>query len=463
MIGGVGFDSRKIKTGDLFVAVPGMHVDGHDFIDTAIQKGAIAVVCQALPETLSEDVTYVQVTDSAHALGWVAAAFYGYPSRDLKLVGITGTNGKTTIVTLLHRLFMQLGYKTGLLSTIVNKINDREIPSTHTTPDALSIQQLLAEMVEAGCSYAFMEVSSHALVQQRTAGIDFAGAVFTNITHDHLDYHKTFKEYIHAKKLLFDALNQHAFALINADDRNADVMIQNTKAQPHTFALKSPADFKGKLLENEVEGLKMRIGNQELYSLLVGSFNASNLLAIYGTAVLLEQDIQDVLPVISSLRGAEGRFDVVRSSAGITGIIDYAHTPDALKNVLETIQDVRTGQEQVITVVGTGGDRDKEKRPVMAAIAARFSDRVILTSDNPRTEDPEQILEDMQQGLDVMQRRKTLVISNRKEAIKTAISLAGKGDIVLVAGKGHEKYQEINGVKHPFDDKQIVKEMLEQH
>ncbi|MBN2616555.1 MAG: UDP-N-acetylmuramoyl-L-alanyl-D-glutamate--2,6-diaminopimelate ligase [Bacteroidales bacterium] len=461
-IEGVAFDSREVKAGDLFVAVRGLHVDGHRFIDMAVQQGAVAVVCEILPEQPSEKITWIQVEDSARALGLLAAAFYGYPSKQLKLVGITGTNGKTTIATLLHRLFMQLGYKTGLLSTIVYKIGDQEFPSTHTTPDALSIQRLLNEMVEAGCEYAFMEVSSHALVQKRTAGIEFAGAVFTNITRDHLDYHKTFKEYIDAKKLLFDHLPKNAFALVNTDDKNGQIMVQNTRAKQFSFALQTPADFKGKLLENELEGLKMRIGNQDLYSLLVGSFNASNLLAIYGTAILLGQREDEVLAAISALHGAEGRFDVLRSNAGITGIVDYAHTPDALKNVLETIQDLRTKQEQVITVVGAGGDRDKGKRPVMAAIATDFSDKVILTSDNPRSEDPEQILADMEAGLDPVQKRKALIISNRKEAIKTAVSLARKGDVVLIAGKGHEKYQEINGVKYPFDDKQILKELLEQ-
>lgn len=461
-IDGIAFDSREVNANYLFVAIGGLHVDGHDFIEMAVGKGSVAVVCEKIPESASEQVTWILVENSARALGLVASAFYNYPSKQLKLVGITGTNGKTTIATLLYKLFMQLGYKAGLLSTIVNKINEKEIPSTHTTPDALSIQKLLSEMVDAGCEYAFMEVSSHALVQERTAGIEFAGAVFTNITRDHLDYHKTFQEYIRAKKLLFDQLPEAAFALVNADDKNANVMLQNTKANQYRFALRTPAYFKGMLLENELEGLKMRLGNQELYSLLVGSFNASNLLAIYGTAILLGQNEEVVLSAISALHGAEGRFDVIRSNAGITGIVDYAHTPDALKNVLETIQDVRTGQEQVITVVGAGGDRDKGKRPLMAAVSATYSNRVILTSDNPRSEDPEQILKDMEAGLDPVQKRKTLVISNRKEAIKTAVSLAQKGDVILVAGKGHEKYQEIKGVKYPFDDKQILKELLEQ-
>ncbi|MBN2639563.1 MAG: UDP-N-acetylmuramoyl-L-alanyl-D-glutamate--2,6-diaminopimelate ligase [Bacteroidales bacterium] len=461
-IDGIAFDSREVNANYLFVAIGGLHVDGHDFIEMAVGKGSVAVVCEKIPESASEQVTWILVENSARALGLVASAFYNYPSKQLKLVGITGTNGKTTIATLLYKLFMQLGYKAGLLSTIVNKINEKEIPSTHTTPDALSIQKLLSEMVDAGCEYAFMEVSSHALVQERTAGIEFAGAVFTNITRDHLDYHKTFQEYIRAKKLLFDQLPEAAFAFVNADDKNANVMLQNTKANQYRFALRTPAYFKGMLLENELEGLKMRLGNQELYSLLVGSFNASNLLAIYGTAILLGQNEEVVLSAISALHGAEGRFDVIRSNAGITGIVDYAHTPDALKNVLETIQDVRTGQEQVITVVGAGGDRDKGKRPLMAAVSATYSNRVILTSDNPRSEDPEQILKDMEAGLDPVQKRKTLVISNRKEAIKTAVSLAQKGDVILVAGKGHEKYQEIKGVKYPFDDKQILKELLEQ-
>lgn len=461
-IEGVAFDSREVGANNLFVAVCGLHVDGHDFIDLAVNKGAVAVICEKIPSNAVENVTWIQVEDSARALGLAAAAFYNYPSKQLKLVGVTGTNGKTTIATLLYGLFMQLGYKAGLLSTIVNKVGNREIHSTHTTPDALSIQKLLAEMVDASCEYVFMEVSSHALVQERTSGIEFSGAVFTNITRDHLDYHKTFKEYIHAKKLLFDQLPKTAFALVNADDKNANVMLQNTKASQYRFALKTPADFKGKLLENEWEGLKMRIGSQELYSLLVGSFNASNLLAIYGTAILLGQNEGQVLSAISALHGAEGRFDVIRSASGISGIVDYAHTPDALTNVLETIQDIRTGQEQVITVVGAGGDRDKGKRPQMAAVAANYSDRVILTSDNPRSEDPEEIIADMEAGLDPVQKRKVLMITNRKEAIKTAVSLAQKGDVVLIAGKGHEKYQEIKGVKYSFDDKQILKELLEQ-
>jgi UDP-N-acetylmuramoyl-L-alanyl-D-glutamate--2,6-diaminopimelate ligase len=392
----------------------------------------------------------------------MAANFYENPSRALKLVGVTGTNGKTTIVTLLHRLFIQLGYKTGLLSTIVNKVQEREIKTERTTPDAITINKVLKEMVDEGCEFAFMEVSSHAVVQERIAGLEFAGAVFTNITHDHLDYHKTFQEYIKAKKKFFDDLPATAFALVNADDRNADVMLQNTKARRFSFGVKTMADFKGRVLENEIEGLKMRIDHEEVYSLLVGGFNASNLLAIYAVAVLLDQEKEEILAVLSTLRGAEGRFEVLRSPEGVTAIVDYAHTPDALKNVLETIKAVRAGDSKLTTVVGAGGDRDKTKRPVMASIAAQYSDRVILTSDNPRTEDPEAILADMISGIDPVQKRYTMVIGNRSEAIKTAVNLSIKGDIILVAGKGHEKYQEIKGVKHPFDDKKILKELFEQ-
>lgn len=458
----VTFDSREVSAEALFVAVSGTRADGHNFIVMAVRNGASAVICQVLPEKIEGNVTYVRVADSSCALGQIASNYYDRPSGKLKLVGVTGTNGKTTIVTLLHRLFMQLGYKAGMLSTIVNKVQDREIQTGHTTPDALSINCVLKEMIDEGCEFAFMEVSSHAIVQERIAGLEFTGAVFTNITHDHLDYHKSFKEYIRAKKKFFDDLPATAFTLVNADDRNSMIMLQNTAAKKYRFGLKTMADFKGRVLENELEGLKILIDNSELYSLLVGEFNASNLLAVYGVAVLLGQEKEQVMSALSTLRGAEGRFDVLRSLGGVMGIVDYAHTPDALKNVLETIKSIRTGNERLITVVGAGGDRDKTKRPVMASIAARYSDRLILTSDNPRSEDPELILVDMMAGIDPVQKKYTIVISNRREAIKTAFNLSEKGDIILIAGKGHEKYQEIKGIRHPFDDKIILKELFEQ-
>ncbi len=460
-VANVVFDSRKVQPGDVFVAVSGTQVDGHRFIDGAVSKGAIAVVCQTLPRNPNAEITWIKVKNSAFALGQMASNFYDRPSEKLKLVGVTGTNGKTTIVTLLHQLFLSLGYGAGMLSTIVNKVNDNEIKTRHTTPDALSINHILSQMVDAGCGYAFMEVSSHAIVQERIAGLQFAGALFTNITHDHLDYHKTFKEYIAAKKKFFDDLPAHAFSLVNADDRNASVMLQNTQAKKYSYALKTMADFHGRLLEDEFSGLQMLLDNKDFYSPMVGAFNASNLLAAYATAVLLQQDKEEVLQALSGLRGAEGRFDVLRSPGGVICIVDYAHTPDALKNVLETIQTISSGKEQVVTVVGAGGDRDKSKRPEMAAIAAALSTRVILTSDNPRSENPESILNDMKAGIDTVHRKDTLVITNRKEAIKTAFMLADKGDIILVAGKGHEKYQEINGVRHPFDDKQVLTELFE--
>jgi len=455
-------DSRTVQKGSLFVAISGAQTDGHKFIGMAVEKGAVAVVCEVMPEQIKKNVVYIRVKDSSWALGKLAANFYGNPSRQLKLVGVTGTNGKTTIVTLLHRLFIQLGYKAGLISTIVIKVQNREIQTERTTPDAITINKVLREMVDEGCEFAFMEVSSHAVVQERIAGLNFTGGVFTNITHDHLDYHKTFKEYIRAKKKFFDDLPANAFAVVNADDKNSGVMLQNTKASKYSFGLKSMADFKGRLLENEIEGLKMRIDDEEFFSLLIGEFNASNLMAIYSVAILLDQNKDEVLAAMSMLHGAEGRFEVLRSPQGVTGIVDYAHTPDALKNVLETIKSIRAGDSKVITVVGAGGDRDKFKRPVMASIAVKYSERVILTLDNPRFEDPDAILADMVAGIDPVQKRYTMVIKDRKEAIKTAFNLAESGDIILVAGKGHEKYQEIKGVKHHFDDKEILKELFEQ-
>lgn len=460
-VANVVFNSRKVQPGDVFVAVSGTQVDGHRFIDSAIRQGAVAVVYEVLPQNINTEVVWVKVKDSAFALGQMAANFYNRPSEKLKLVGVTGTNGKTTIVTLLHQLFLSLGYEAGMLSTIINKVNQREIKTSHTTPDAMSINRVLNEMVNAGCAFAFMEVSSHAIVQERIAGLQFAGALFTNITHDHLDYHKTFKEYITAKKKLFDDLSQKAFALVNADDRNAGVMLQNTRAEKYSYALKTMADFRGRLLEDEFSGLQMLLDNKEFYSPMVGAFNASNLLAVYTTAVLLKQDKEEILRALSVLRGAEGRFEVLHSPGGIICIVDYAHTPDALKNVLETIRDISSRNEQLITVVGAGGDRDKTKRPKMAAIASTLSSRVILTSDNPRSENPEDILRDMKAGIYPAQKKNTLVITDRREAIKTAYALANEGDIILVAGKGHEKYQEINGVRHPFDDKQVLTELFE--
>lgn len=459
-ISSVTFDSRKVTKGSLFVAVKGTATDGHQFIDLAISNGAAAIVCETLPAVENTTVTFVKVKDSSLSLGIIACNFFDNPSTRLKLVGVTGTNGKTTTVTLLFNLFRSLGYSTGLLSTVQNKINNTVIPSTHTTPDALSLNELLAAMVEQGCEYVFMEVSSHAVVQNRIAGLQFTGAVFSNITHDHLDYHKTFDEYIRAKKMFFDHLPAEAFALINKDDRNGMVMMQNTKAQRYTYSLRSIADFKCKIVENHLNGLFLNIDNQEVWVRLIGTFNAYNVLAVYATAMLLKQDKVNILTALSNLQSVEGRFQYVKSPGGIIGIVDYAHTPDALKNVLDTIKDIRNGNEQVITLVGCGGDRDAAKRPVMAAIACEYSDKVILTSDNPRTEDPEEILNQMEKGIDVKDKRKTLRISDRREAIKTACSLSKPGDIILIAGKGHEKYQEIKGVKHDFDDFEILKETI---
>ena len=459
-ISSIVFDSRKVKKGCLFVAVRGTATDGHHYLEMAVANGAAAVVCEDLPEQQQADVTYVKVKDSSYALGVMACNFYDNPSSKLKLVGVTGTNGKTTTVTLLFNLFRSLGYSVGLLSTVQNKINNTVIPSTHTTPDALSLNELLNSMVEQECEYVFMEVSSHAVVQHRITGLQFAGAVFSNITHDHLDYHKTFEEYIKAKKGFFDQLPAEAFALVNKDDRNGIVMFQNTKAQRYTYGLKSIADFKCRIIENHLNGLLLNLDNVEIWVRLIGTFNAYNVLAVYATAILLKQDKTNVLTALSNLQSVEGRFQYVKSNGGIIGIVDYAHTPDALKNVLDTIKDIRNGNESVITLVGCGGDRDAAKRPVMAAIAVEYSDKVILTSDNPRSEDPEEILNQMQKGIEGPGSKKSLRITDRKEAIKTACSLAKPGDIILIAGKGHEKYQEIKGVKHDFDDMAILKETI---
>lgn len=455
-------DSRNVPAGSLFIAVKGIKTDGHSYVEQAVQSGAMAIVCEEMPEKTEQSITYIKVKNSSEAMGWIASNYFDNPSSTLKLIGITGTNGKTTTVTLLHNLYRELGYNVGLLSTICNKVNDEIIPSTYTTPDTIQLNELLKKMVDEGCSHCFMEVSSHAVVQHRITGLDFAGGVFSNITHDHLDYHKTFDEYLAAKKTFFDLLDSRAFVLSNVDDKNGKVMMQNTKASKNTYSLKNPADFKAKIIENKFSGLQLNIDGVDVWFKLVGSFNAYNLLAIYATAVLLGEDKSEVLRLLSSLEAVEGRFDYVRSLNGIIAIIDYAHTPDALSNVLNTIASVREGNEDVITVVGCGGDRDSGKRPLMARIACDYSNKVILTSDNPRSEDPEKIIEEMMQGVEITAKRKVLSILNRKEAIKTACSLAKHGDIVLLAGKGHEKYQEIKGVKYPFDDKQMVKEIFEQ-
>ena len=455
----ITFDSRNIEADTLFVAQVGVHVDGHNYITSAIEKGAVAVVCEQMPETIAPNVVYIKTTDSNKALGYIASNFYDNPSRKLKLIGITGTNGKTTTVTLLHQMFRQIGFHTGLISTIVNKIDEKEIPSTHTTPDAINLNRLLWQMVDNGCEYCFMEVSSHSIVQNRIGGLEFFGGIFSNITHDHLDFHKTFAEYISAKKTFFDNLPSSAFALTNIDDRNGQVMLQNTKAKKYTYSIQEIADFNGKILENTFQGLFLNINGKEVWTQLVGRFNAYNLLAIYATARLCDIDEMEALQQLSSLRAAEGRFEYV-SGQGITAIVDYAHTPDALKNVLQTVNDIRMDNQKLITVVGCGGDRDPLKRPIMATIACEMSDTLILTSDNPRTEDPEKILDEMEEGLTNKQKENTLRISNRQQAIKTACKLAGKGDIIVVAGKGHEKYQEINGVKHHFDDKEELINIL---
>ncbi len=450
----VVFDSRKVVPGSLFVAVRGTQVDGHNYIEKAIQMGAAAIICEELPGHTAVEVDFIMVADSAVALGIVSANFYDNPSKKLKLVGVTGTNGKTTIATLLYQLFRDLGYKCGLLSTVENQINGKVIPSTHTTPDQVELNRLLDEMVTQGCDYCFMEVSSHAVSQHRIEGLEFAGGIFSNLTHDHLDYHKTFDAYLKAKKAFFDGLPKNAFALTNSDDRNGNVMLQNTRAHKKTYGLKSMADFKAKILENQFGGLLLLVDNDEVWFKMVGSFNAYNLMAVFAAAMLLDQDRAKVLTSLSKLSGAEGRFDYMIAPNKVIGIVDYAHTPDAVQNVLSTVKDIRKGNEKVITVLGCGGDRDKTKRPIMAKVACDWSDKVILTSDNPRTEDPAQIIKDMEAGVPVTAQRNTLSIADRREAIKTACMLAQPGDIIVLAGKGHEKYQDINGVKNHFDDKE---------
>jgi len=452
----LNFDSRKVKQGDVFVAVRGTQVDGHKFIEKAIKQGAKVIVCEELPVSCSESVTYVLVENSAKALALMASNLFYNPSRELELVGVTGTNGKTTTTTLLFDLFKSMGFKTGLLSTIENRINDEIIPATHTTPDPIALNRMLRKMVESGCEYVFMEVSSHAIHQHRVTGLSFAGGVFTNLSHDHLDYHKTFLEYINAKKAFFDNLEKTAFALVNIDDKRGEVMTQNSKARKITYALKRPADLKVRILENSLIGLHLQLDGIEFYGRLIGEFNAYNLLAAYGVAINLGIPKEEVLQYLSMLKSAEGRFDYVQHpKKEITGIIDYAHTPDALQKVLETINQLKPKNTKVITVVGAGGDRDTTKRPKMARIGAILSDTLILTSDNPRTENPDTILDEMEAGLNENELEKMLRITNRKQAIKTAVRLARKGDIVLVAGKGHEKYQDVAGEKHPFDDKEI--------
>lgn len=458
----VSFDSRKVDEGTMFFAVRGTQVDGHAYIDKAIELGAKAIVCETIPEELKEGVTYIQVDNSAYVLGVAASNFYGNPSKALKLTGVTGTNGKTTIATLLYRLFTDAGYACGLLSTIENIIDHDIVPSTHTTPDPIELNALLRQMVDRGCEYAFMEVSSHAVDQDRIAGLQFAGGIFTNLTHDHLDYHKTMANYRDAKKKFFDNLPEKAFALTNLDDKNGAVMLQNTRAKRLSYALKHDADFKGKVLESHFDGMLMKVNGTELYTRLVGGFNASNVLAIYGAATALGFDPDELLVEISKLKGANGRFDMVYSECGIIGIVDYAHTPDALENVLKTINEVRCHKETLITVVGCGGNRDTTKRPEMAAVATQYSDKVILTSDNPRDEEPEEIIRQMKEGLDEQGRHKTLSITDRHEAIRTAVALANAGDIVLLAGKGHEDYQIIKGIKRHFDDKEELSKAMEE-
>lgn len=458
----VQIDSRKVQKGTCFIAVKGVHADGHLFISKAIESGAVAIVCEVLPADRSEHVTYVQTANSAEAAGLIAHNFYDSPSLRIKLVGVTGTNGKTTIATLLYKLFTALGYTCGLVSTVENIIAGKVIPSTHTTPDAVSLNALLKQMADEGCAFVFMEVSSHAIHQRRIAGLQFAGALFSNITHDHLDYHQTFDEYIRVKKAFFDGLSANAFAITNLDDKRGLVMLQNTSAKKLTYSLRSVADFKGKILENGLTGLVMMINDQEVHFRLIGEFNAYNLLAVFGAAISLGEDKSHVLQALSNLTGAEGRFDYIISPKDkIIGIVDYAHTPDALVNVLDTIKKLKKGYEQVITVVGCGGDRDKTKRPVMGEVACENSDKVVFTSDNPRSEDPEAILKDMEATLNSAAKRKYIAIADRKQAIKTAISMAQPEDILLIAGKGHEKYQEIKGVKHHFDDKEVLLEMFE--
>ena len=461
IVNDIQIDSRKVTKGSVFVAIRGEQTDGNKFFDKAIELGAAVIVCETLPKNFVTTITYLQVQNSNEAVAYIAHNFYNEPSQKTKLVGVTGTNGKTTIATVLFKLFTQLGYKCGLISTVQNQIANVVIPSTHTTPDAVSLNELLAKMVDEKCTHVFMEVSSHAIHQHRVTGLHFVGGLFSNITHDHLDYHKTFDEYIKVKKKFFDDLPSTSFAISNIDDKRGTVMLQNTLAKQYYYSLKTVAAFKGKILDNALTGLQMLVNDKEVHFRLIGEFNAYNLLAVYGAAICLGENSETVLTVLSMLSGAEGRFDYIISSELIIGIVDYAHAPDALENVLATIKKLRKGHEQIITVVGCGGDRDKTKRPIMAQSACDLSDRVILTSDNPRTEDANQILKDMEAVLTTAATRKYISIADRREAIKTAVSLANKEDIILIAGKGHEKYQDIMGVKYPFDDKEELREMFE--
>ena len=460
-IKGVNIDSRKIENGHLFIAMKGTQVDGHKFISKAIELGAVAILLEDMPEVLDDKVTYIQVASTEEDAGKVATMFYGDPSHKLKLVGVTGTNGKTTIATLLYRMFREFGYKVGLLSTVCNYINDEEYPASHTTPDPIELNCLLAKMVDEGCEYTFMECSSHAIHQHRIGGLDFVGGIFTNLTRDHLDYHKTFENYRNAKKMFFDGLSKNAFAITNADDKNGMIMVQNTKATVKTYSIKRMADFRAKILECHFEGMYLEIDGKEVGVQFIGKFNVSNLLAVYGAAIMLGKKPEEILIAMSTLKSVNGRLEPIQSPEGFTAVVDYAHTPDALENVLNAIHDVLDGKGgHVITVCGAGGHRDKGKRPLMAQEAVKQSDTVILTSDNPRDEEPQAIIDDMLAGLDTTQRKKVLTIVDRKEAIRTAAMMAKKGDVILVAGKGHENYQEINGVKHHFDDHEVIREIF---
>jgi len=460
-VSSIHIDSREVQAGSVFVAIKGVATDRHQFIETAIQKGAIVIVCEQFPATIHNNITYIKVANAQEAVAYMAHQFYGEPSTKIKLVGVTGTNGKTTIATLLYQLFTALGYTCGLISTVQNHVGKKIVPSTHTTPDAIQLNALLQQMLQAGCTHVFMECSSHAIHQHRITALQFIGALFSNITHDHLDYHKTFNEYIRVKKSFFDHLPSTAFAISNVDDKHKAVMLQNTAAKKYYYSLKTVADFKGKILDNSLHGLSMTVSDAEVHFRMIGDFNAYNLLAVYGAAVCLGEDKKEVLRILSTLTGAEGRFDYILSSKQkIIAIIDYAHTPDALKNVLSTIQTLRKNAERIITVVGCGGDRDTTKRPIMAEVATALSDQVFITSDNPRSENPQVIIQNMQAGLNSAGKRKAIAITDRKEAIKAAVQFAQTGDIILIAGKGHEKYQEIKGVKYAFDDKEVVREMF---
>ena len=457
---GVNIDSRLVKEGDMFIAVKGTQTDGHEYIPAAEEKGAVAIVCERMPEKQNANIAYIVLEDAQAASGKLATTFFGNPSQRVKLVGVTGTNGKTTVATLLYRLFMEMGHRCGLLSTVCNYINDKAYPSTHTTPDAISLNRMLALMVEDGCEYVFMEVSSHALAQERVGGLEFTGGIFTNLTRDHMDFHETMDNYLKAKKSFFDNLPRHSFAMTNIDDKNGPVMVQNCRGDIKTYSARTLGDYKARLIETHLDGMVLQFNNREFNTLLTGRFNISNLLAIYGTAVELGKEPEDVLRVMSTLRPVSGRFETIHSKDGISAIVDYAHTPDAIKSVLGTVNEVVRGQGSIITVIGAGGNRDKGKRPIMAVEAVKGSNRVILTSDNPRNEEPQDIINDMLAGLNDEQKKSVLAITDRKEAIRTACALAQNGDVVVVAGKGHEDYQEIKGVKHHFDDKEIIREIF---